>query len=180
MPLTAAVAPSYHGAGDALKRIHEVIQGISVPSWLDSPPRNFGNASAGTIKADEWRSLITIYIPLALISIWGTHNPDSDNKAVLDHTMSLVSAVYMACSRMMTIERATTYRSCIANYVGNLKHLYPAVPLRPNHHAAFYIFDYLVLFGPVHSWWTFPFKQLIGVLQHLPNNHKSGMLSLSC
>ncbi|KAI9464872.1 hypothetical protein HD554DRAFT_2026214, partial [Boletus coccyginus] len=46
----------------------------------------------------------------------------------------------------------------------------------PNHHASFHIYDYLVLFGPVHSWWTFPFEQLIGVLQRLPNNHKSGEL----
>ncbi|KAF8139724.1 hypothetical protein EV363DRAFT_1151720 [Boletus edulis] len=133
--------------------------------WFKSAPHNFSNASAGTIKAAEWCSLITVYIPLGLISIWGTCDSDSDTKVVLDHTMSLVLAIYVACAHMMTVERASVYCSCITNYVGNLTHLYPTIPPRPNHHVAFHIFDYLVLFGPVHSWWTFPFKHLIGVLQ---------------
>ncbi|KAF9233015.1 hypothetical protein BU15DRAFT_7288, partial [Melanogaster broomeanus] len=161
-----------------LERIREVIRDISIPLWFESAPRNFGGASAGSIKADEWRSLIMVYVPIALISVLGAHNPDSDTVAVLDHTMSLVSAVYLACARTMTLERASAYRSCIASYVGNLKSLYPSFSLRPNHHASFHIFDYLVLFGPVHSWWTFPFERLIGVLQRLPSNHKPGESSL--
>lgn len=41
---------------------------------------------------------------------------------------------------------------------------------------AFHIKDYLVLFGPVHAWWTFPFERLIGMLQRMPNNGKIGEL----
>lgn len=179
MPLYAAAPPSrQRGVEEILQRIRAVIRDITVPSWLESPPRNFGDASAGTIKADEWRTLITINIPLALISIWGVSDSDSDMKAALDHTMSLVSAVYLACARMTTTERASAYRSCITSYVGNLQTLYPTISLRPNHHAAFHIYDYLVLFGPVHSWWTFPFERLIGVLQRLPHNHTSGEFPL--
>ena len=88
--------------------------------------------------------------------------------------MSLVLAVYLACARTMTLERASAYRSCITNYVGNLKSVYPLSSLHPNHHAAFHIYDYLILFGPVQSWWMFPFKRLIGALQRLPSNHKPG------
>ena len=105
-------------------------------------------------------------------------DPDSDMKAALNHTMSLVSAIYLACARMTTTERASAYHTCIASYVGNLQNLYPTISLRPNHHAAFHIYDYLVLFGPVHSWWTFPFERLIGVLQCLPHNHTSGEFPL--
>ncbi|KAH7902858.1 hypothetical protein BJ138DRAFT_1021446, partial [Hygrophoropsis aurantiaca] len=71
---------------------------------------------------------------------------------------------------------ANAYRVCIANYVGNLKSIHPTFGLRPNHHASFHIYDYPVLFGPVHGWWTFPFERLIGILQRLPGNHKSGEL----
>ena len=102
-----------------------------------------------------------------LISLWGAGTPQADLKLILDNTMDLVSAVYLACSR------AVAYRSCIASYVGNLKHVHPTFGLRPNHHALFHIYDYLVLFGPVHSWWTFPFEQLIGILQRLSSNHKN-------
>jgi hypothetical protein len=157
-----------------LGRIRDVIRDTSVPSWFGSVPKNFGDQAAGTVKADEWRSLITVYIPIALISLWGVGNAGSDLEVILDHTMDLVSAVYLACSRTMSSERALAYRSCIAQYVGVLKNAHPRFSLRPNHHAAFHIYDYLVLFGPVHSWWTFPFERLIGILQRLPSNHKSG------
>ncbi|KIK20276.1 hypothetical protein PISMIDRAFT_106073 [Pisolithus microcarpus 441] len=74
----------------------------------------------------------------------------------------------------MSVSRAKAYRTHIASYVGKLKALYPTCNVRPNHHAAFHIYDYLHLFGPVHSWWTFLFEHLIGILQRIPTNHKSG------
>jgi len=153
---------------------------MAVPSWFTSAPNNFGSASAGTIKADEWRSLITVYIPIALVSLWGagTSHPSNEVgtrlRAVLDHTMELVSAVYLVCARTATTERAHAYRSHIARYVGNLKNVHPAFAARPNHHAAFHIYDFLLLFGPAHSWWCFPFERLIGIIQRLPVNHKAG------
>ena len=158
--------------GQTLGRVHEVIRNTSMPLWFTSVPKNFGDQAAGTIKADEWRSLITVYIPIVLISLWGADTPQADLKLILDNTMDLVSAVYLACSRAMSSERAVAYCLCIANYVGNLKHIHPTFGLRPNHHASFHIYDYLVLFGPVHSWWTFPFERLIGILQRLSSNHK--------
>ena len=39
-----------------------------------------------------------------------------------------------------------------------------------------HIYDFLRLFGPVHSWWCFPFEWLIGQLQWLPTNHRFGEL----
>ena len=106
----------------------------------------------------------------------GAHSSDlaSDTILALGSTVSLISAIYLACSRTMTLERASAYQSCITNYVGNLKSVYPQSSLCPNHHAAFHIYDYLILFSPVQSWWTFPFVHLIGVLQCLPSNHKPG------
>ena len=158
----------------ALERVRDVIRDTSVPTWLGSVPKNFGDTSAGTIKADKWRQLITIYLPIMLISLWGTGS--KTNPRLLHHTMDLVSAVYLACARSMTLDRASAYRSPIVSYVGSLKRLHPTIDLHPNHHATFHIYNYLLLFGSVQSWWTFPFECLIGVLQCLPSNHKSGAL----
>ncbi|KIK20354.1 hypothetical protein PISMIDRAFT_51162, partial [Pisolithus microcarpus 441] len=135
--------------------VRSVVRDTVTPSWLGSVPINFGDSAAGTIKADEWRTLVTVHLPLALISLWGTtqanprNNDGPDLRVVLDHTMDLVST---------------------------LKTIYPTFSVRPNHHASFHIYDYLMLFGPVHSWWSFPFERLIGMLQRLPKNHKSGEL----
>jgi hypothetical protein len=161
-----------------LGRIRDVIRDTATPSWLGSVPSNFGDVSAGTIKADEWRSLVTIYLPIALISLWGSSSQQTDStadlKVILDHTMDLVSAVYLASARTMSAARAAAYRTYIASYVGKLKTIHPTFGARPNHHASFHIYDYLLLFGPVHSWWSFPFERLIGIIQRLPTNHKSG------
>ena len=34
------------------------------PSWLQSVPRKFGDKSSGTLKADEWRTMATVYLPI--------------------------------------------------------------------------------------------------------------------
>jgi hypothetical protein len=89
---------------DVLIRVGEVIQEMTIPTWFGSVPSNFGSTAAGTIKADEWRSLITVYIPIALISLWraGTLHPSDEVgtllKTVLDHMMELVCAVYLMCA----------------------------------------------------------------------------------
>ncbi|KAJ7610392.1 hypothetical protein FB45DRAFT_751377 [Roridomyces roridus] len=42
---------------------------------------------------------------------------------------------------------------------------------------AFHIYDFLLLFGPVISWWTFPFERIIGFLERInTNNHIGGEL----
>ncbi|KAG2079039.1 hypothetical protein BDR04DRAFT_997260, partial [Suillus decipiens] len=42
-----------------------------VSTWLGLVPSNFGEVSAGMLKADEWRSLIMVHLPIALVSLWG-------------------------------------------------------------------------------------------------------------
>jgi hypothetical protein len=147
-------------------RIRNIIRDTATPTWLGSVPKNFGEASAGTIKADEWRYLITIYIPIALVNLWGagTSHPSDELairlKTILDHTMELVGAVYLACAQTMTPSRAQAYRLHIATYVGKMQKIHSTFSVRPNHHASFHICDYLLLFGPAHSWWCFPFEHL--------------------
>jgi hypothetical protein len=70
------------------------------------------------MKADKWRSLITVYIPIALVSLWGagtSHTSDEVGthlKAVLKHTMELVWAVYLACTRQQ-LQREHKYIALI-------------------------------------------------------------------
>ncbi|KJA22210.1 hypothetical protein HYPSUDRAFT_139516, partial [Hypholoma sublateritium FD-334 SS-4] len=56
-----------HGTPAVLHRIREVINDMDTPSWLPSVPRNYGFAAAGVLKADEWRTLSTVYFPIALV-----------------------------------------------------------------------------------------------------------------
>jgi hypothetical protein len=161
--------------------VRDAIINTETPSWINSVPKNFGEASHGVLKADEWRTLSTIYLPLALVTLWGEgtehkSSADASNfRRILDHTMALVSAIRLACLRIMTRARAESYRQLMAMYVRELVDIYPHATHRPNHHVSFHIYDFLLLFGPVHSWWCFPFERLIGILQRTPNNHQFGM-----
>ncbi|KIM55558.1 hypothetical protein SCLCIDRAFT_81784, partial [Scleroderma citrinum Foug A] len=55
---------------EVMRHIQSVIKEATIPSWVRSVPKDFGEAKAGTLKADEWCMLATIYLPLALVSLW--------------------------------------------------------------------------------------------------------------
>ncbi|KAK0215270.1 hypothetical protein EDD85DRAFT_782573, partial [Armillaria nabsnona] len=65
---------------------------------------------------------------------------------------------------------AETYCKLMKEWVDGLKKYHPHTWLhrsRPNIHASFHIYNFLLLFRPVRSWWSFPFKCLIGLLQKI-------------
>ena len=76
----------------------------------------------------------------------------------------------------VSVNHAQLYLSKMHLYLRGLKAFFPDYSLHPNHHMALHLPKYLLLYGPVHSWWTFPFQQLIGILQHISTNYKIGRL----
>ncbi|KAE9384264.1 hypothetical protein BT96DRAFT_777084, partial [Gymnopus androsaceus JB14] len=82
---------------DTIQFIQEVIRTLTRPGWVNYVPHNYCDANAGTIKADEWRILSTIYLPIALVLLWGEVNQEAPVEGsrflkVLDHTMALFQA----------------------------------------------------------------------------------------
>ncbi|KAF9035754.1 hypothetical protein BJ165DRAFT_1312661, partial [Panaeolus papilionaceus] len=69
---------------------------------------------------------------------------------------------------------AVRYHAHMLAYLTLLKELFPEYKFRPNHHAALHLSEYIHLYGPVHSWWTFPFEWVIGLLQRISTNYKAG------
>ncbi|KAJ7642971.1 hypothetical protein DFH06DRAFT_999285 [Mycena polygramma] len=77
----------------------------------------------------------------------------------------------------MTVTRATAYRNFLKAWVEGLTVHHPHTQThakRPNVHVAFHIYDFLILFGPVISWWCFPFERVIGFLQKIHTNNRVG------
>jgi hypothetical protein len=171
---------------ETIRHIQRVIKQTKTPSWINSVPKNYGENAAGSIKADEWRLLSTIFLPIALVTLWGEVNgkPQEDGSyrmCLLDHTMTLFQAVTIVCRYSMTARRATAYRKFIKQWIDNLFTIHPHATkhsLRPNVHASLHLYDFLILFGPVVSWWCFPFERLIGTLQRInTNSHVGGEYS---
>lgn len=158
---------------------------MDTPSWLESVPHNFGDASVGTLKTAQWRALATVYLPVALISLWGEGSPHPTPQAaqlarqILDHTMLLVCAAIILCYHTSTTNRTDTFLAYILTYIKDLHVLHPDVKHRSIHHMAIHLRDFLILFGPARNWWTFPFERLIGHLQRLPQNHRFSQLHVT-
>ena len=151
---------------------------ISTPTWVTPIPLDLGSASHGKLKADQWRTLGITHLPLSLIRLWGfreSRDPRSQKcKELLDVTISLMSAVILASSRVTSPSIAAAYLTHMKSYMEGIKKLFPQYRFRPNHHMALHLHEYLCRFGPVHSWWTFPFERIIGMLQRIPTNFKIG------
>jgi hypothetical protein len=119
-------------------------------------------------------------IPVALICLWARESPHALAKAseitddLLEHSMALVCAMFISARRNTSQRRADLYRKHLRTYVKGMSKLYPDYNLKPNLHAAFHIYDGLLLFASMHNWWCFPFERLIGHLQRLPHNHIFG------
>ena len=83
---------------ETIQHIQDVIKNTTTLSWLNSVPHNYGEASAGYIKADEWCTLTMIYLPITLVTLWSNEDglPPASNSPflpILDYTMALFQAL---------------------------------------------------------------------------------------
>ena len=133
-----------------IKHIQDVIHDIATPSWLRSVPHNFGLLAVGTLKADKWLMMTTIYLPVALVSLWGkgTVRPSpqvaSFARKVPDHTMALVSAISLACMHTMTKSWTNAYPKYILSWMVDLTDMHPKAKHSVNGHMAICICDFFI------------------------------------
>jgi len=161
-----------------MEQIHADIASMVTPSWLTSVPSKLGSASHGKLKADQWRVLGSVYLPISLIRLWWSAESGNGRsercRKILDVTISLLSAVSIATSRVTSPRHADLYLQHMQAYLTGLKELFPDFRFVPNQHMALHLGDYIHLYGPVHSWWAFPFERMIGTLQRISTNYKEG------
>lgn len=165
-------------AAQILLHIQKCIREVIIPSWIQKPPTLAGLPAAGVLKADNWRQLITIYIPLALMSLWLEDSPVraenySEMASVLETAMNLTCACSLMVRRSMTEEELELMQTCYKDHIEGLKENFPGF-MRPVHHMGFHIYDFIQLFGPVHNFWCFAGERLIGKIQKIPTNHIPG------
>ena len=143
------------------------------PTWLTKLPQTFGSAAGGSLKADQWRIIATLYAPLVLIQEWPIHDQPR-SREWLKSTTDLMSAIY-ACSSHTVLEHSIKlYETHIVSYLKILKDTFPSYKFVPNDHAALHVIELLRRLGPAHGWWTFPFERLIRELQNFPTNSRMG------
>ncbi len=157
---------------EVLKAVRADILSTHLPSWLERPPANFGSLKHGKLKADQWRTVCTVNLVVTLVRLWSSSVSEHD-KDLLDNFLHLVAAVDLASRRTMSEARAAAYDEHMYKYLCGLKELFDH-EFVPNHHLSLHLYSCLMLFGPVHGWWAFPFERFNGLLGNINTNHKSG------
>lgn len=153
-----------------LQMLNSLIPRIHIPTWIKRAIPVIGKASFGKLKADEWRNLFTIQLPLTLIPLWSGR--DHSKTALLKNFCHLVSLVNLALKRTMNSDLIQKYRYHVQEYLRSSAQLFEHCNLAPNHHMAVHLADCLERFGPVRAWWSFPFERLMGtILKGCHNNH---------
>ena len=144
-----------------------------LPTWLTSPPADWGTTRRGKLSADHWRVICTVHLPITLIRLW--HDASPRKQQILQHFMQLVNAVHIGNMRVVSAEHIAAYDFYMTKYIKDIKTLYPDQHLKPTHHAALHIGDMLGLFGPSHSHSSPYYERHINLLHHINTNSKIGM-----
>jgi len=146
-------------------------------------PATVATAPKAKLKSDEWRTWGCLYLPVSFIRLWLKVDPvnekESRRRDLMHLTMLLVSAIVIASSRVTSEENAREYLAYMLGYRQALEKLFPNYLCQSIHHMAMHIPEYLLMYGPVHGWWAYPFERMIGMLQRIAVNSKEGWLNLN-
>lgn len=149
---------------EEMHSIRDDMDYIVKPSWVTSVPL----LSGSKLKADEWRTLGCLNLPISLVRKWS----DTERAELLHLTMLLMTAITLATSQVTSEAHSILYINRMVEYRRELQRIFPFYECVPNHHMAFHIPEFIKLYGPVHGWWAFPFERAIGQLQRLSTNYK--------
>ncbi|KAJ7749123.1 hypothetical protein B0H16DRAFT_1725162 [Mycena metata] len=164
---------------ESIAFIQCVIAKTQRPIWVRHVPKNFGEAGAGSPKADELRTLAHIYLPISLVILWGEKQGEEAAifKPVLDHGMALFQALNLVYGYTTDRTRVTRGRQHFKQWVDDLFEVHPHTKRHRRRtivHMFFHTFEFLVWWGPAFWWWCFPLERLIGLLQKVKTNGRLG------
>jgi len=89
-------------------------------------------------------------------------------------TIFLSCTICFAMSYRIMTKHRDTFNWYMHEYLRIILEIFPSLKLLPNHHSALHLGEFFLHYRPIHNWWMFPFKQIIGSLQKVNNNYKEG------
>ncbi|KAA1073203.1 hypothetical protein PGT21_050095 [Puccinia graminis f. sp. tritici] len=160
-----------------ISHVNSLLSKIRIPTWIQRAIPVLGKASFGRLKADEWRNLFTVQLPLILPSYWNDDDPAC--LSLLHNFAHLVSLVNLGLKRSMTAKRADDYREHVQAYIQSSLTLFPDVELAPNHHMAFHLARCLKALGPSRAWWSFSMERLMAQVLKSTGNNQLGQMEIT-
>lgn len=152
----------------ALDKIAQRLQNTIVPTGLGRLPTS---VAIGTfLTAEQWKNW-TLYF-----SIYCLH--DLLPVQHLECWRHFVLACHKLCPHEISETNVTVADILLHSFCKKVLEIYGADALTPNIHIHCHLADCCRDFGPLHSYWCFPFERYNGVLGNQPNNNRSIELQL--
>lgn len=161
--------------------LREGLSEVYVPSYLARLPPNFGEASHGKLKADQWLVAFGVYFPLILPELWSADG-SSRKIGLLNNFEHLVACTNIVSAHTTSDTEADKYMHHYTEYRRSVPHLFSRSNSRPNHHYAMHNPDLMKFWGPLIKLSEYRYESHNGALQRINTNHHlcmSSVLSLS-
>lgn len=147
----------------ALETIKSRIRKVVVPAGLGRVPASINTSTF--LTAEQWKNW-TLYF-----SVYCLHGliPSDD----LECWRHFVLACRKLCSFTVTNNDLIVADALFLRFCKRMKQLYGAEVLSPNIHMHCHLVSCMRDYGPMHSFWLFPFERYNGILGKQPTNNRS-------
>ncbi|KAJ8515037.1 hypothetical protein ONZ45_g7513 [Pleurotus djamor] len=159
---------------DDLEAIRACIRDVLLPTWIERPPSNLGEASHGKLKAHELLILFSTILPLIVPELWSIRAEDEQYMALLTSFCYLIYSTHIISSYTVSATDADAYTQAFTLYRRSIQLLFPHFKSVPNHHYAMHNGALLKFWGPLSLLSEFPGERLNGDFGKINTNHNMG------
>ena len=145
-----------------LSLLQAKVNSFIVPHNIGRIPRKIEGRFAG-FKADEWKNWTLIFSVFCLESILP--------KAHMSVWKLFVKACYLLCQQTLPKDHAKQAHDLLVQFNKEAEKLYGPEVCTMNMHLHCHLLQSIHDFGPIYSFWCFPYERLIGVLGSYSTNH---------
>jgi Transposase family tnp2 len=143
---------------EQLRTAQNRMENIELPSDIGRiPPKiAIGNSGFSNLTADQWKTFIMIYSTTILWDML-----DNNDRKILGH---FVRACNLLVARIITEDDLKEAQERLKDMAHLIEHEYGPEFITSNIHLSFHIPDCCRDYGPIYSFWLFPFERLNGYI----------------
>ena len=151
--------------------VQEAVDGFTTPIDIGRVPLKIASKFSG-FTAEQWKSWVLYFsLPVLKPLLPAVH---------YDYWHKFVRACYIFCRRNISEEQVNIGDMTIMNFCECFLSLYGKSLLTPNIHLHGHLASFIKDFGPVYSFWLFPYERLNGILgSYHSNSHNISAQSMT-
>jgi hypothetical protein len=130
-------------------------------------------AREGKLKAAQWPN-ICLALVISLSKQWSTSMSEKEQHWLenLCHLFCLIRILYL---HTVTTQDIQDFQQHSLLYLRGVASLFPSHRIKPNHHYLLHLGEMMRMYGPMRTWWSFPYERLNGDIQRIRTSNRSGI-----